>query len=91
MFEQEYKAFIRSDIILGKIEDAKEHVHLEEEQAVARLIRFRLAEKDRPFGISHVRGALTEGRLVIMPDAHGIIFESRFLNPPDGGEPVLDL
>lgn len=54
----------------------KDDENLEHEKAVARLIRFRLAEKDRPFGISHVRSVLTEGRLVIMPDAQEIIDEA---------------
>lgn len=76
LFERERKAFLKSEILLGKIDDIKDQTDLDNEKAVARLIRFRLAEKDRPFGISHVRSALTEGKLVIMPDAEGIIDEA---------------
>lgn len=76
LFERERKAFIAAEITYGKPGPSEDYQTIEKEKRVARLIRFRLAEKDRPFGISHTRSALSEGRLVIMPDATGIIDEA---------------
>lgn len=84
LFERERKAFLRSEILLGKMSDLKDEISLDNEQAVAKLIRFRLAEKDRPFGISNVRSALSEGKLVIAPDATGIIEEAAGYEFPEG-------